>query len=64
MPIGTEYLETVFCPFCGQTNAEKAKFCKDCGGKIKTLKGRCQGCRAQLRDGARFCSKCGIKVET
>ncbi len=64
MQVGIERLETAFCPFCSQPNTGTAKFCKDCGGKIKALKERCPDCRTQLRDGAKFCSRCGAKVET
>ncbi len=49
------------CPNCGAPQATNAKFCPECGTKIKTSE-QCSQCGAQLTAGAKFCPECGAKV--
>jgi membrane protease subunit (stomatin/prohibitin family) len=46
------------CPNCEAPLAVNAKFCPECGAKLKqTL--RCESCGAILTPGAKFCPECG-----
>jgi len=49
------------CPNCGAPQATNAKFCPECGTKIKTSE-QCSQCGAKLTAGAKFCPECGAKV--
>jgi membrane protease subunit (stomatin/prohibitin family) len=49
------------CPNCGAPQATNAKFCPECGTKIKTSE-TCSKCGAKLTAGAKFCPECGEKV--
>ncbi len=44
------------CPVCGSQNAETARFCGSCGGRLTET---CPHCRADVAAGLRFCSACG-----
>jgi predicted amidophosphoribosyltransferase len=50
------------CPECEQPLATNAKFCPNCGAKLKTVQ-HCTECGAKLQPGAKFCAECGRKVE-
>ncbi|OGO12907.1 MAG: hypothetical protein A2Z66_03560 [Chloroflexi bacterium RBG_13_66_10] len=49
------------CPNCGAPQATNAKFCPECGTKIKTAE-TCSKCGAKLTAGAKFCPECGEKA--
>ena len=49
------------CPNCGAPQATNAKFCPECGTKIKTAD-NCSKCGAKLTVGAKFCPECGEKT--
>ncbi|NLE44248.1 MAG: zinc-ribbon domain-containing protein [Chloroflexi bacterium] len=49
------------CPNCEAPLATNAKFCPECGAKIKDA-GHCAQCGAKLTPGAKFCSECGEKA--
>jgi membrane protease subunit (stomatin/prohibitin family) len=49
------------CPNCGAPQATNAKFCPECGTKIKTAE-HCSQCGAKLTAGAKFCPECGAKA--
>jgi membrane protease subunit (stomatin/prohibitin family) len=49
------------CPNCGAPQATNAKFCPECGTKIKTSE-QCSKCGAKLTAGAKFCPECGAKA--
>ncbi|MGB7538766.1 MAG: zinc ribbon domain-containing protein [Anaerolineales bacterium] len=50
------------CPKCNAPLAKNAKFCPECGAKIKD-EAHCTQCGAKLKAGAKFCADCGAKVE-
>jgi membrane protease subunit (stomatin/prohibitin family) len=50
------------CPNCEAPLAKNAKFCPECGTKIKA-EAFCSECGAKLTVGAKFCPECGRKVE-
>jgi predicted amidophosphoribosyltransferase len=50
------------CPQCEAPLATNAKFCPNCGAKIKSEQ-HCTECGALLQPGAKFCADCGKKVE-
>ncbi len=50
------------CPDCGVPLATNAKFCPECGAKLKTA-AFCKECGAKLEPGAKFCGDCGTKVD-
>ncbi len=50
-----------FCPSCGQTVAEGARFCSHCGHKLE-VKAFCPACGAECAAGSAFCSSCGNKL--
>jgi membrane protease subunit (stomatin/prohibitin family) len=58
-----EWKETVraTCPNCGAPQATNAKFCPECGAKLKGA-AHCSQCGAKLLPGAKFCAECGAKV--
>lgn len=45
------------CPKCGNTNANTARFCQQCGASLST--GKCSSCGTELPAGAKFCGQCG-----
>ena len=49
------------CPQCGAPQATNAKFCPDCGAKLKTAS-HCSECGAKLQPNAKFCGECGHKT--
>jgi hypothetical protein len=49
------------CPSCNAPLANNAKFCPECGAKIKT-EDVCAKCGSKLDPGAKFCGDCGEKV--
>lgn len=49
------------CPSCGASLATNAKFCPECGAKIKSEM-HCTECGSKLQPGAKFCAECGTKV--
>jgi len=49
------------CPNCNAPLATNAKFCPECGTKLKVTL-RCPHCEAVLTPGAKFCPECGEKV--
>lgn len=62
--LGKEYWrETIraSCPNCGAALASNAKFCPECGAKLKDAS-ICVHCGAKLTPGAKFCSECGEKT--
>jgi hypothetical protein len=52
---------TASCPSCGAPLATNAKFCPECGTKVKSAL-HCTECGAKLQPGAKFCAECGTKV--
>lgn len=48
------------CPSCGESMTTNAKFCPNCGAKVKS-DDKCAACGAKLQPGAKFCSECGHK---
>lgn len=50
------------CPECEAPLATNAKFCPECGAKLKVNK-HCSNCGVKLEAKAKFCSECGDKVE-
>jgi membrane protease subunit (stomatin/prohibitin family) len=62
--LGKEYWrETIraTCPNCEAPLATNAKFCPECGAKLKTAQ-FCTNCGSTLTPGAKFCPECGEKV--
>jgi membrane protease subunit (stomatin/prohibitin family) len=49
------------CPECGKPLATNAKFCPECGAKVK-FEDKCPKCNAQLQPDAKFCAECGEKL--
>jgi hypothetical protein len=49
------------CPNCEAPLATNAKFCPECGTKLKAST-KCAKCGAKLTPGAKFCPECGEKV--
>lgn len=49
------------CPNCEAPLVSNAKFCPECGAKLKDAK-FCAGCGAKMSPGAKFCPECGEKV--
>jgi membrane protease subunit (stomatin/prohibitin family) len=49
------------CPKCNTPLERNAKFCPNCGEKLKGG-GFCAECGAKLADGAKFCAECGKAV--
>jgi membrane protease subunit (stomatin/prohibitin family) len=49
------------CPNCEAPLATNAKFCPQCGAKLKA-EAHCAECGALLTPGAKFCPECGNKV--
>lgn len=53
---------TVECPNCKTKNEKEAKFCSECGIKLRAQKVICPNCGAELAESAKFCSECGTKI--
>ncbi|HPH94398.1 MAG TPA: zinc ribbon domain-containing protein [Anaerolineaceae bacterium] len=49
------------CPECNTPLATNAKFCPNCGAKLKVAQ-HCTQCGAKLQPGAKFCAECGTKT--
>lgn len=49
------------CPFCGESNADGAKFCANCG---RELGDNCPNCGAALPGEVSFCPSCGTNLTT
>lgn len=49
------------CPQCGEPLAVNAKFCPNCGHKLKSSD-QCPKCGAKIQPNAKFCAECGTKV--
>jgi membrane protease subunit (stomatin/prohibitin family) len=49
------------CPNCNAPLANNAKFCPECGTKIKS-EVFCTECGAKIKAGSKFCPECGAKV--
>jgi membrane protease subunit (stomatin/prohibitin family) len=47
------------CPNCGSV-VGNAKFCPDCGEKIKVT---CPTCNTEIQNGKKFCPDCGTKLK-
>jgi len=50
------------CPNCEAPLASNAKFCPECGTKIKS-EAYCTECGGKLAPGAKFCAECGAKIQ-
>ncbi|PKO14994.1 MAG: zinc ribbon domain-containing protein [Chloroflexi bacterium HGW-Chloroflexi-10] len=50
------------CPECQAPLANNAKFCPECGAKLKVSL-HCTECGAKLQPNAKFCGECGHKTE-
>jgi membrane protease subunit (stomatin/prohibitin family) len=62
--LGKEYWrETIrgSCPNCEAPLASNAKFCPECGAKLKDAR-FCEKCGAKMSSEAKFCPECGEKV--
>ncbi|MHB1296001.1 MAG: zinc ribbon domain-containing protein [Anaerolineae bacterium] len=49
------------CPQCEAPLMTNAKFCPECGAKLKGA-AHCAECGAKLTPGAKFCTECGAKT--
>lgn len=56
----TEETVKIKCPACGALNAEKSKFCNECGAKLSNPV--CPNCGSEIEPGKKFCSECGTKI--
>jgi ribosomal protein L40E len=62
--LGKEYWrETIraTCPKCETPLATNARFCPECGTKLKSDE-KCRSCGAKLSPEAKFCPECGEKI--
>jgi len=52
------------CPKCGKINPDNAKFCADCGTRLKDepAKPVCPRCGREYPEGTKFCSECGTRL--
>jgi class 3 adenylate cyclase len=48
------------CRVCAHQNPPSAKFCQECGSRLKRT---CAGCGTDLPPGAKFCHECGQRAE-
>lgn len=51
------------CPDCGSPLATNAKFCPECGARLKNER-HCTECGTLLQPGAKFCAECGTKASS
>lgn len=61
--LGEEYWKETIqaaCPECEAPLSSNAKFCPECGYKLKQ-RTTCKECGAALQAGAKFCAECGCK---
>lgn len=49
------------CPRCEAPLASNAKFCPECGEKLK-VSSNCPACGAKINPGSKFCAACGEKL--
>ena len=49
------------CPECETPLETNAKFCPNCGAKVKSDK-HCTQCGALMQPDAKFCAECGAKA--
>lgn len=49
------------CPNCEKPLATNAKFCPECGARLKDAD-KCASCGSKLTPGAKFCPECGERV--
>lgn len=49
------------CPECEAPLATNAKFCPECGAKLKTAS-NCPGCGSKITTKAKFCPECGERL--
>ncbi len=49
------------CPECETPLASNAKFCPECGAKLKTSS-NCPGCGFEITSKAKFCPECGERL--
>lgn len=54
--------KVITCASCGAELPENAKFCFNCGYKLKQIL-KCSVCGEELQANAKFCFNCGTKVE-
>src|ERR671930_1995698 len=47
------------CPACQHENSEAAKFCEECGQRLRL---RCPSCGFELAPSAKFCPECGRRL--
>lgn len=47
------------CPVCKASVIKGAKFCQDCGSKLKPV---CPNCKKELQAGTKYCPDCGTKL--
>lgn len=47
------------CDKCNHTLAEDAKFCNECGAKVKEQREYCENCNHELTKDDKFCEYCG-----
>ncbi|MCE9654703.1 SPFH domain-containing protein [Clostridium celatum] len=59
----------IVCTNCGEVINKEAKFCPNCGSKVKEIEAKSKGkqkfcteCGAVIKEGCKFCSECGNKV--
>lgn len=59
----SNWRETIYasCPECETPLGTNAKFCPNCGAKVKNEQ-HCTECGATMQPGAKFCADCGKKV--
>lgn len=51
--------DKIGCPKCGAQIKSTAKFCPECGTKMKPV---CPNCKKELSAGTKFCPECGTKL--
>lgn len=70
-------MSIIFCPQCGTSNVDQARFCSRCGGSLPQAAlpaqpqqpptpaagmFNCPKCNTSLRQGAKFCPTCGYNI--
>jgi len=51
--------DAINCPNCNAVVPSSAKFCTECGAKMKPV---CKNCNKELPAGTKFCPECGTKL--